>query len=119
MEKLQGPSRELAKRILTEVGFERRLEGFSLRERAGPMPLIMYRFEEVVALLNDPHPRLDFRELEGWIRSVMGDTELAEQIAGAIKRGNSDQERTYSVRDLMEERLNQCRTEGYHEENIV
>ena len=119
MDKLQGPSRELAKRILTEVGFEDRLEGFSLRERSGPIPVIMYRFEEVVALLNDPSPRLDFEELEGWIRSVMGDTELAKQIAIAIKQGNNDRERTYSIRDFMEERLNQCRMEGYHEENIV
>jgi hypothetical protein len=106
-------------KVLTEVGFEDHLDGFSLRERSGPMPVTMYRFEEVVTLLSDPHPRLDFKQLEEWIRSVMGDTELAEQIAVAIKKGNNDQERTYSIRDLMEERLNQCRMGGYHEENIV
>ena len=30
----------LAKRILTEVDFEDRLNGFSLRERAGAIPVI-------------------------------------------------------------------------------
>jgi hypothetical protein len=117
MGKLEDPSRELATRILTEVDFEDRLCGFSLRERSGPIPVTMYSFEEVVSLLNDLYPRLDFRELEGWIRSVMGDTELAEQIAQAVKKGNNDQERTYLIRDLIEERLNQCRAEGCLRDN--
>jgi hypothetical protein len=119
MRKLQEPSKHLAKRILTEVDFEDRLSGFSLRERAGAVPVTMYSFQEVVSLLNDPHPRLDFNELEGWVRETIRDAELAEQIAEVIEKGNNDQERTYSIRDLMEERLNQCRMEGYHEENIV
>jgi len=114
--KLRIPSNDLTSRILTEVGFEDRLEGFRLRERSGPVPVILYRFEEVVSFLNDPHPRLDFRELEGWIRRVMGDAELAEKIAGAIQKGNNDQDRTYLIRDLMEERLNQCRAEGGDED---
>ena len=119
MAKLGDPSRELAMRVLTEVDFERRLNGFILRERAGPVPITLYSFEEVVSLLNDRHPRLDFNELEGWVRETIRDAELAEQIAEVIEKGNNDQERTYSIRDLMEERLNQCRMEGYHEENIV
>jgi len=118
MGKLRVPSNGLIKRILAEVDFEGRLEGFSLRERSGPVPVVMYRFEEVVSFLSDPHPRLDFKELEGWIRRVMGDTELAEQIAVAIKKGNNDQERTYLIRDLMEVRLNQCRMEGCHEDIV-
>jgi len=48
MKKLKNPSRELAMKILSEVGFEDRLIGFSLRERTGPMPVVMYKFEEVV-----------------------------------------------------------------------
>jgi hypothetical protein len=34
MGKLRGPSSDLSKRILTQVDFEHRLEGFSLREQA-------------------------------------------------------------------------------------
>ena len=44
MGKLQDPSRELAKRILTDVDSESRFNGFSLRERAGALPITMYSF---------------------------------------------------------------------------
>jgi len=118
MGKLRVPSDDLRKRILNEVGFEDRLEGFNLHERTGPNPVTMYSFEEVVSLLNNRHPRLDFNELEKWVRETMGDTELAEQIAVTIKQGNNDRERTYSIRDLMEERLNQCRMEESHEDIV-
>lgn len=109
MKELKVPSRELAMRILSEVGFEDRLVGFSLRERTGPVPIIMYKFEEVVSLLNHPYPRMDFNELEEWIRKAMGDKEMAEQIAEAIKKGKSDQERSHLIKELMEERLRQCK----------
>ena len=109
MKKLKNPSRELAMKILSEVGFEDRLIGFSLRERTGPMPIIMYKFEEVVSLLNNPYPRIDFNELEVWVRKAMGDEEMAEQIAEAIEKGKSDQERSYLIKKLMEERLTQCK----------
>jgi hypothetical protein len=109
MGKIQDPSPELTKRILTEVGFKDRLNGFSLRERSGPMPVTMYSFEEVVSFLNDPHPRLDFSELEIWVRKTMDDQELADQIAEAIGKGKSDQNRSGRIRRLMEERLSQCK----------
>jgi len=109
MARLQEPSKSLAKRVLTEVDFEDRLSGFSLRERAGAIPVTMYSLQEVVTLLNDPHPRLDFNELEGWVRKTMKDGELADQIAEAIKKGHSDQERTHLIKNLMEERLNQSK----------
>lgn len=109
MGKLQDPSQNLAKRILTEVDFEDRLSGFSLRERAGAIPVTMYSFKEVVFFLNDPHPRLDFGELETWIRETMGDKELAGQIADAVRKENSDQNRSLRIKELMEERLDQCK----------
>ncbi len=109
MAKLQDPSRELAKKVLTEVDFEHRFNGFSLRERMGAMPVDLYSFEEVVSLLNEPHPRLDFNELEQWVRTTMDDKELAGQIADRIRKGNSDQDRSDRIKKLMEERLAQCK----------
>ena len=109
MGKLRFPSNDLSKRILTEVDFEDRLVGFSLRERSGPVPVTMYSFVEVVSLLNDPHPRLDFNELETWIRKTMRDKELADQIADAVIKGNSDQNRSLRIKELLEERLDQCK----------
>jgi len=47
--------------------------------------------------------------LEAWVRKAMGDEEMAEQIAEAIKKGKSDQERSYLIKKLMEKRLSQCR----------
>ncbi len=109
MGKLQDPSRELAKRILTEVDFENRFNGFSLRERAGAVPITMYSFEEVVTLFNDRYPRLDFDQLEAWVRNIMGDKELASQIAEVVRDEQSNQEKSLRIRKLMEERLSQCK----------
>jgi hypothetical protein len=105
---LKKPSKKLAKRILREMDFENRLTGYSLRERSGPVPVTMYSFKEVVSLFNNPYPCLDFYELEGWVREAMGDTELSEQIAAAVRTGYSDQDRSLKIRALMEERLGQC-----------
>ncbi len=75
----------------------------------GAMPVALYSFEEVVALLNEHHPRLDFHELEEWVSSIMGDKELADRIAEAVRRGRSDQDRSLQIRQLMEKRLIQCK----------
>ena len=113
MGELRDPSRALAKRILTEVGFENRLTGFSLRERAGAQPVWMYSFKEVVSLLNVPRPCLDFKELELWIREVMDDQELSAQIAAVVKNSQSDQDRIRLIKHFMELRLNQCNERVY------
>jgi hypothetical protein len=107
--KLRFPSDDLSKNVLTEVDFEDRLEGFLLRERSGPIPVTMYSFEEVASLLNDPHPRLGFIELETWIRKTMRDKELADQVADAVRMESSDQNRSLRIKELMEERLDQCK----------
>lgn len=106
---LKEPSKRLARQIFREVGFEDRLEGFSLRERSGPRLVTMYRFEEVVSFFNDQHPRLDFEDLEAWVRNIMNDTELADRIQSALSEAESDQSRCEVVRGLLEERLGQCR----------
>jgi len=67
MGKLRGPSSDLSKRILTQIDFEHRLEGLSLREQAGAQTIWMYSLKEVVSLLDAPQPCLDFKELENWI----------------------------------------------------
>jgi hypothetical protein len=110
MGKLREPSSQLANKILTEVGFEDRLNGFILRERSGPMPITLYSFMEVVSFLNEPHPRIDFIELEGWVRKTMSDEELADRIAKTIKSRQSDQERSLRIKKVMQERLCQCKT---------
>jgi hypothetical protein len=109
MEKLREPERDLATRVLNEVGFEDRLIGYRLRERAGAIMTPLYSFEEIVHLLNDRFPQLNFNRLEKWIRDVMGDEELAARIKEAIEQKSNDHDRTHSIRILMGERLCQCK----------
>ena len=109
MSKLATPTRELAARILTEVGFEERLPGYRMHKRAGIQALTLYRFEEVVGLLQDPYPRMDFDRLEEWIRETMGDGELADKVRAVVERDISDRERTLWIKELMGLRLHQCK----------
>ena len=109
MKRLSKPSKGLMKRLLNEVNFEERLIGYRLRQRTGPMPVTLYSFSEVVALLNDPHPRMDFNLLERWIRETMGDIELAGRIKEEIEKDCSNQEKSFLIRDLAGERFLQCR----------
>ena len=107
--RLSEPSKELAARILAEVGFEQRLVGYNLRERTGPMPVTLYSFEEVVGILYEPHPRIEFNRLKQWISTVMGDRELAQNIKEIVEKEVSDQAKLFQIRDLMGERLLQCK----------
>jgi hypothetical protein len=108
MIELTSPSKGLAKRILAEVGFEDRITGYRLREKTGIMAIRLYSFEEVVGLLNDPHPRLDFALLQRWVSETMEDPELAGRIGDAIQEDTSEQTRSIRIRDLMAQRLYQC-----------
>ena len=109
MEKLAEPTRDLAEKVLNEVGFEDRIIGYRLRERSGLMSITLYSFEEVVVLLYDSNPRIDFNRLEMWIRETMGDGELAGKVKQVIEKDISDQEKSFAIRDLMLERLLQCK----------
>ncbi len=109
MKGLSEPANELATRILAEVGFEDRLIGYRLKERSGLMSITLYSFEEVVVLLSDSNPRIDFNRLESWIRETMGDSELAGKVKQVIAVDTSGQDKSFLIRDLMIERLLQCK----------
>jgi len=110
VERLAEPDTEVVARVLKkEVGFEERLVGYLVRERSGPMAKSLYSFAEVCDFLHDHLPVLQFEELTRWLRSVMKDEELALKVAEAGEQGHNDYERTQLIRELMEERLRQCR----------
>ena len=108
MKKLSEPSRELSDRVLKKVPFENRFIGYRLSERHGASRITSYSFQEVVNLMKDQMPRVDFLALQEWVRKVMGDEELAERMATAVKEEANDHDRAVSARNLMEERLMQC-----------
>lgn len=109
MPMLQKPSQELAKRILSNVPYENRIEGFRLRERAGILPATLYSFSEIVSFLSEPFPQIDFPELATWIRDIMEDPELAGKVEDIIAAGGSDLEKTKHIRNMMGLRLVQCK----------
>jgi hypothetical protein len=109
VKRLAEPDKEVVSRVLQEVGFAERIVGYQVRERSGPMAKSLYSFEGVVDFLNDPFPVLAFEELTRWLRVVMRDEELALKVAEAVAQGHSDYERTQLIRDLMGERLMQCK----------
>ncbi|MDY6935689.1 MAG: hypothetical protein SVZ03_15895 [Spirochaetota bacterium] len=108
MGRLSKPSKDLSSRIMTDVGFEERLIGYRLRARTGPLSISLYSFREVVDLLNDPHPRIDFNYLRKWIKDTMGDDELSNEIEVMIQKDISNHEKSLLIRNKMEERLLQC-----------
>ena len=59
--------------------------------------------------MKDQMPRVDFLALQEWVRKVMGDEELAERIVAAVKEETNDHDKAVSARNLMEERLAQCK----------
>jgi hypothetical protein len=109
VQRLAAPDRDVVSRVLQEVGFEERLVGYLVRERSGPMAKSLYSFAEVCDFLHDQLPVLRFDELTRWLKSVMKDEELARKVAEAVEQGHNDCERTRLIRELMEERLRQCK----------
>ena len=108
MQRLSSPDQSLVTRILTEVSYEQRLMGYRYRPRWGGIPAHVYRFRDVVRLLSDKYPRINLNELVQWLRTAMGDEELADRVAEAIEVEPSDRQKMVAVRSLMEERLKQC-----------
>ena len=106
---LSNPTKKLASRILSEVNFDQRIEGFRLRERAGILAVQLYSFSEVVGFLSDPFPRIDFTALADWVLRVMEDPELSEKINDVTALSASDLEKTRQIRDLMGIRLIQSK----------
>lgn len=109
MNKLNDPSKELARRIASELGFEDRLVGYSMKAHKGFMRIPLYSFEEVVGFLYTPIPWMELPELETWVRETMGDQELADRIKEQIGKDAPDIEKTICIRDLMGQRLIQCK----------
>src|SRR4030042_3525024 len=86
---LSLPSKELAKKILAEVGWEERIEGFFEAPMRGTLREYIFKFGDAAHLLqvdvSDPWSTrsgifgyFEFGELEAWIRNVFGANELAD-----------------------------------------
>ena len=109
MKNLSMPTKKVISRVLQEVDFEDRLVAHSLHVRAGIKCLSLYSLDEVFALLNAPHPQIDFNRLTVWIRDVIQDEELAERIQTTIAQEANDHDKIIQTRNLVGLRLDQCK----------
>ena len=106
---LSKPPEELAKRLLTKVGFNERLIGYRVDWSTGPMQVTLYSFKEVVVFLSSDKARISSALLAKWMREVYKDTKIADKMEDAIEQGKSDKEKLELVGNIMEQRLRQCR----------
>jgi len=105
---LPEPSEELAKRLLTRVGFNERIIGYRVNWSTGPMQVTLYSFKDAVSLLSDENARISPALLASWMREVYKDTELADKIEAAIEQGKNDKEKLELAGNFMKQRLKQC-----------
>ena len=117
--KLSQPSRELAIRLLERVnirdgiiGMLNNIEGnnyechiFSLNEAIGFLEAYSNSIMEVKGITSF----LDPNNLRIWVGEALGDRELAEAIGEKISDGSSYKERRLPIKELMEQRLKQCK----------
>jgi hypothetical protein len=122
MAKLSEPSKDLASRILREVDFEERFVGVKMTPMAGNRMTSIYSFQEAVDFLHmdsledllavGSHGSvgyLDLNHLKKWISDIFGDMELAEALDQGIGDGDSYMAGLEKAKDLMRERLEQCK----------
>jgi len=116
---LSKPSKELAKRLLTQVGFKDRLIGYKMTPMQGNLEESIYSFKDANEFLwfdfgefgvksSGSIGYIDPIKLEKWIFEVFGDKELAEAIGKKTKESNNYKERLEAIKPLVEQRLKQC-----------
>jgi hypothetical protein len=109
-QQLNEPDVELVARIMSEVDFDHRLVGNRVRPRWGSIHADLYSVREVALLLSDKHPAIELDRLQEWIRTTIGDDELADRLGDVQTLHVSDRELLQRVRLLLDERLEQCRS---------
>jgi hypothetical protein len=121
MVSLPKPSRDVALRVMGEVGFEERLLGVKMRSMAGNQEHFIYSVKEVLEFLRmervedllttgskeyvgyiDPHV------LKKWMAEVVGDKGLAESIEEEIERFDNFKDQVAEIKALIAQRLDQC-----------
>jgi hypothetical protein len=122
MTSLAKPSPALAAALLSEIGFEDRFVGVKMSPKAGNRLCSIYSFEEAIAFFytdslgtlvgiggGSALGYLDLSRLQGWVREVFGDQELAEKMGKEIEKNKSYVDTARNVRKLMQQRLDQCK----------
>lgn len=121
MVSLPKPSRDIALRVVGEVGYEERLLGVKMKSMVGNQEHFIYSVKEVIEFLRmeriedlltpggkeyvgyiDPHV------LKTWIAEVIRDQRLAEAIKENIERLDNFKDQVAAIKILISERFEQC-----------
>ncbi len=133
---LSKPTRELAEKLLANVGFFEYLPAQSALQMPGVKIVYIRNIEEAISFLLSCNKEysleefsqkgsdvasnfIDLNSLKKWVGETLGDTELAEAIKTELGEGVSSREiieigkyfrkHIGPVRELLEQRLAQCK----------
>ena len=122
MGRLSEVTEELAMKLLSEVDFKLRFQGTKFHAMSGGVPVIFTELREVkdflhVGSLNNlltvggggTVNFVDWIKLKAWISDIFTDYELAEAIGKEIEKESSYIKTVGPIRELLEERLEQCK----------
>ena len=121
MVSLTEPSRDVALRVVGEVGFEDRLLGVKMRPMVGNQEHFIYSVKEVIEFLRmepvedllTPGSRsyvgyIDLQVLKNWMAEVIRDQGLAEAIENALEIKDNFKDQVAEIKALIADRFNQC-----------
>ncbi len=124
MPNLSEPSKELAARLLSELGYEERLVGYKMTAMNGNTPESLYSLQEAIDILQADSPEtlllkggnlslgyIDPGDLRKWVEEVLGDSELAGAIGLELEMGKESgyAKQIGAIKALMAQRLRQCK----------
>jgi len=123
MTELSKPSRELATKVLRKLSYDKRLR-LVWQNGESEIGESIYSFEEAIQFLGMDEANLagraglpstvDFNALKEWVDNAIGDKELALAIFELMKQGGDpmgpyQRELIKPIKQLMEQRLKQCK----------
>lgn len=120
MAKLSEVSKEMAQKLLQEVGFEDRIIGVNMSGSTGNNEITIYSMKELAFFLqSDSYDTLsqrgqgsmcymDIDEMLRWIGQVYGDQELADVMVNDMANLDSNADKLEAAGELLKERLKQC-----------
>lgn len=120
MAKLSEVSKEMAQKLLQEVGFEDRIIGVNMSGSTGNNEITIYSMKELAFFLqSDSYDTLsqrgqgsmcymDIDEMLRWVGQVYGDQELADVMVNDMANLDSNADKLEAAGELLKERLKQC-----------
>lgn len=113
----------MALKLLREVEYQNHIRGTRYHAMAGAGTVLMTHLHEVNDFLSIDSPEslkltggggainyIDLNKLKDWIAQVFDDQELSNAIGEEIERGSCYADRVGPTKQLIAERLHQCRS---------